>query len=164
MVKSVQIVTKIRISKVGQFSMVSLELLNVDNWQEICRLSVSEEQKNYYPIPNVYWIGISRYEEHTELFAIKSESEYVGMMGCGFDEDGVSGYINPFMIDEKYQGNHYAENALTLCIKYLIKNLNVKVIHLGHRKVNVSASKLYEKMGFGIVGEDEIDYFREFKL
>jgi len=27
-------------------------------------------------VPNVYWIGISRYEEHTELFAIKSGDEY----------------------------------------------------------------------------------------
>ena len=144
--------------------MVSLELLNVDNWQEICRLSVSEEQKKYYPIPNVYWIGISRYEEHTELFAIKFENEYVGMIGCGFDEDGVSGYINPFMIDAKYQGNHYAEIALRLCIEYLIKNLNVNVIHLGHRKINITASKLYEKMGFVIVGEDEKDYSREQKL
>ena len=144
--------------------MVSLELLNVDNWQEICRLSVSEEQKKYYPIPNVYWIGISRYEEHTELFAIKFGNEYVGMIGCGFDEDGVSGYINPFMIDAKYQGNHYAEDALKLCIEYLIKNLNVNVIHLGHRKINIKASKLYEKMGFEIVGEDEKDYSREQKL
>ena len=144
--------------------MVSLELLNVDNWQEICRLSVSEEQKKYYPISNVYWIGISRYEEHTELFAIKFGNEYVGMIGCGFDEDGVSGYINPFMIDAKYQGNHYAEIALRLCIEYLIKNLNVNVIHLGHRKVNVSASKLYEKMGFALIGEDEKDYFRGLKL
>ena len=144
--------------------MVSLELLNADNWQEICRLSVSDEQKKYYSIPNVYWIGISRYEKHTELFAIRSENEYVGMIGCGFDEDGVSGYINPFMIDAKYQGNHYAENALRLCIEYLTKSLKVNVIHLGHRKVNVSASKLYEKIGFRIVGADEKNYFRELKL
>ena len=144
--------------------MASLELLNADNWQQICRLSVSEEQKKYYPIPNVYWIGISRYEEHTELFAIKFENEYVGMIGCGFDEDGVSGYINPFMIDAKYQGNHYAEDALKLCIEYLTKSLKVNVIHLGHRKINVSASKLYENMGFVIIGDDKNDYFRELRL
>lgn len=36
-----------------------------------------------------------------------------------FDEDGVSGFINPIMIDEKYQGNHYAENAMTIAIDIL---------------------------------------------
>jgi len=48
---------------------------------KICELSVSEEQKQLFTIPNVYWIGISRYEEQTELFAIKRDAEYVGLIG-----------------------------------------------------------------------------------
>lgn len=91
--------------------MVHIEELNVDNWFKVCELSVSDKQKEIFPIPNVYWIGISRYEEHTKLFAIKSEEDYVGLIGCGYDEDGISGYINPLMIDEKYQGNGYAARA-----------------------------------------------------
>ncbi|MDY3855055.1 MAG: hypothetical protein SO170_08910 [Butyribacter sp.] len=59
--------------------MIQLEELNVDNWITVCNLSVSEEQKKVFPIPNVYWIGISRYEENTTLFAIKNEKEYVGL-------------------------------------------------------------------------------------
>ena len=46
---------------------------------------------------NVYWIGISRYEEKSELFAIKADDDYVGLIGGGYDEGGVTGYINPVM-------------------------------------------------------------------
>ena len=79
--------------------MIILEELNVDNWLETMELSVSEEQKNVFPIPNVYWVGISRYEEKTTLYAIKNDETIVGLIGIGYDEDGVSGYINPLMID-----------------------------------------------------------------
>lgn len=144
--------------------MVKLEELNVDNWLKVCNLSVTEEQKKVFPIPNVYWIGISRYEEHTTLFAIKSENDYIGLVGCGYDEDGKAGYINPLMIDEKYQGQGYSKKALGLVIDYLKENLGVTVIHLGHRKNNVSASSLYESFGFVIVDEDEQDYYRELTI
>ena len=45
---------------------VSLEPLDVNNWLKVCRRSVSEEQKAVFTVPNVYWIGISRYEELPE--------------------------------------------------------------------------------------------------
>lgn len=44
---------------------IELKELNNDNWLETANLSVSEKQKEIFPIPNVYWIGVSRYEEHT---------------------------------------------------------------------------------------------------
>ena len=60
----------------------------------------------------------------------------------------------------QYQGNHYAENAMTIAIDILKKEYGVSKINLGHRKVNIAAARLYEKLGFVIVGEDEQDYFR----
>ena len=38
--------------------MIQLEELNVDNWLKATELEVSTEQKAFFPIPNVYWIGI----------------------------------------------------------------------------------------------------------
>lgn len=144
--------------------MVKLEPLNVDNWLTVCRLSVTEEQQQIFPVPNVYWVGISRYEEHTTLYAVKADDIYVGMIGLGYDEDGVSGYLNPLMIDKNYQGKGYAKQALTLAIQILKEELNVSVVHLGHRKNNVAAAALYEKLGFEIIEEHEKDYYRELKL
>lgn len=74
---------------------IHLRELNKDNWLETANLSVSEQQKNLFPIPNIYWFGISRYEEHTTLYAIMCDESIVGLIGLGYDEDGISGLINP---------------------------------------------------------------------
>ena len=144
--------------------MIILEELNVDNWLEAMELSVSEEQKNVFPIPNVYWVGISRYEEKTTLYAIKNDETIVGLIGIGYDEDGVSGYINPLMIDEKYQGNGYYKDAIKSAIEKLKNDYKASEIHIGHRKTNAFAGKLYESLGFVIFDEDETDYFRSLDL
>ena len=144
--------------------MIELEELNVDNWLKVMELTVSEEQKDIFPISNVYWVGISRYEEKTTLYAIKNDELYVGMVGIGYDEDGVSGYINPMMIDEKHQGKGYSKEAMLLAIKKLKSEYKVSEIHLGHRKNNMKAGKLYESLGFIIIDEDEMDYFRKLDL
>jgi len=127
-------------------------------------LSVTPEQKRYFPIKNIEWIGISRYEEKTELFAIKRDDVFVGLIGGGFDEDGVTGYINPLMIDERYQGNGYGKQAMLLLIAYLQKNLYVTRINLGHRKENQAASHLYESLGFHIIRETDDEYYRQLEL
>lgn len=143
---------------------IHLSELNEDNWLEAANLSVSEQQRNIFPIPNIYWFGISRYEEHTTLYAIMFDKTMVGLIGLGYDEDGISGFINPIMIDEKYQGNHYAEQAMVIAIEVLKNDYNVTKVNLGHRKTNTAAGKLYEKLGFEIIREDEQDYFRTKKL
>lgn len=140
---------------------IKLKELDNENWLKTANLSVSEKQREFFPIPNVYWIGISRFEEHTTLYAIMADETIVGMIGLGYDEDGVSGFINPLMIDQRYQGNHYAENAISLASEILKKDYKVSSINLGHRKTNTAAARLYEKLDFEIVGEDEQDYFRK---
>lgn len=143
---------------------VTLEPLNVGNWLKICDLSVTSEQKKIFPIPNVYWIGISRYEEKSELFAIKAGEAYVGLIGGGYDEDGVTGYVNPLMIDQRYQRNGYARQALLLMIRYLREHLGVSRININHSKVNAAAGRLYESLGFCVYGEDEKEFLRKLEL
>lgn len=148
----------------GEVILIKLKELNSDNWLEVSNLSVSKKQKELFTIPNIYWIGISRYEEHTTLFTIMLDDKNIGLIGLGYDEDGISGFINPLMIDQKYQGKGYSKAALKLAIKYLKDELKVTEIHLGHRKENMIAGKLYESLGFKIVSEDEQDYFRHLIL
>jgi len=143
---------------------ITLEALNADNWLKICDLSVSEEQKAYFPVSNLYWIGISRYEEKTELFAIKADGCYIGLIGGGFDEDGVSGYIAPFMIDRRYQGNGYAKPALRLMVESLRERLGVTRINISHRKENVIAGRIYEALGFREYNQTDREIQRKMDL
>ncbi len=143
---------------------VALEALSASNWLKVCAMSVGDEQKSYFTVPNVFWIGISRYEEKSELFAIKADDEYVGLIGGGFDEDGITGYINPFMIDFHHQKNGYAKPAIRLMIDYLHQNLGVGKININHHKENMIAGKIYESLGFFVYNETENEYQRSLDL
>ena len=65
---------------------IQLRELNKDNWLETAKLSVSEQQKDIFPIPNIYWLGISRYEEHTTLYAILLGLSVWAMMRTVFQD------------------------------------------------------------------------------
>lgn len=143
---------------------ITMEALDVNNWLKICELSVSVEQMQLFPISNVYWIGISRYEEHTALFAIKQNDVYVGFIGSGLDEDGISGYINPLMIDKRFQRQGIAEKAMELMMQYLICNYHVPNIHINHRKTNPVAGRLYEKLGFVVYSETDVELCRSYAV
>lgn len=135
---------------------VLLEPLDVENWLKVCDLSVSDAQKKIFPIPNVYWIRISRYEEKTDLFAIKNGDAYVGFIGGGLDPEYLgSGWINPLMVDARHQGNGYAKAAVLRMIDHLHKNFHVNRINISHRKENQTAGQLYESLGFVPFGGDE---------
>ncbi|MBO5155198.1 MAG: hypothetical protein J6C00_12735 [Eubacterium sp.] len=59
-----------------------------------------------------------------------------------------------------YQGGKLTDQQMHIAIDILQNQYDVGEIHLGHRKTNTTAAKLYEQLGFQIVGEDEQDYFR----
>ncbi len=139
---------------------IELEALGAKNWLKVCSLSVMPEQKRVFPIPNVYWIGISRYEEHTDLFAVKTDGEYAGLIGLGYDEEGVSGLINPLMVDRAFQRRGIAAQALRLAAALLLEQYGVRVIHIGHRRENGAAGRLYERLGFAVSGGTDTEVFR----
>ena len=126
---------------------IVLEPLDHTNWYKVYGLSVSRKQKRFFPIPNVEWIDI-----------------IVGLIGGGFDEDGVTGYINPVMIDRRYQGKGYGRQAMRLMILYLQENLHVTRINIGHRKTNQAAGHLYESLGFRIIKDIGNQYYRQLEL
>ena len=143
---------------------IIIEPLNANNWLKICDLSIPQEQRQEFPVNNVYWIGISRYEEGTELFAIKRGDEYTGLIGGGLDEDGVSGYINPLMVDEKFQRQGIAKETMRLIMDHLVRKYHVPCIHINHRKENHIAGRLYESLGFSVYSETGKKYHRSYRV
>jgi len=134
---------------------ITIEPLNAENWYSVCQLSVSEEQKKIFYVSNVYWIGSSRYEEKNELFAIKLDSEYVGLIGGGQDYASAGGLIEPIMIDQNFQNRGIAAKAIKLMANYLGRHLNTDRIYIEHKRNNHAIALVLEKTGFQIVGEEE---------
>jgi ribosomal protein S18 acetylase RimI-like enzyme len=144
---------------------ISIKPLDNTNWYKVYDLSVSDEQKAYFYIPNVQWIGISRYEEGgTELFAIMRGEDYAGLIGGGLDEDRISGYINPLMVDARFQRQGLATEAMRTMMDYLIRKYHVPCIHINHRKENHAAARLYEKLGFPVYSETESEFCRSYTV
>jgi len=86
------------------------------------------------------------------------------LTGSGLDEDGISGYINPLMVDERFQRQGIAREAIRLMIDYLlIQKYNVPCIHINHRKENHIAARLYESLGFAVYSETEKEYRRSYR-
>ena len=98
------------------------------------------------------------------MFAIKRGDDYVGLTGGGLDEDGVSGYINPLMVDERFQRQGIAAEAMRLMKDYLIRKHHVPYIHISHRKENFTADRLYEKLGFSVYSETEKEFCRSYAV
>lgn len=143
---------------------VSLEPLDVNNWLKVCRLSVSEEQKAVFTVPNVYWIGISRYEEHSELFAVRAGGEYVGLIGARYDKGTGAGQINPLMIDQHYQRKGYGRAALLRMIAWMRENYGVSRFDISNRTANAATAKLYEPLGFHVYALEGGEELRKLEL
>lgn len=144
---------------------ITLEAFDSENWRRICDISVSGEQKVFFPEPNVYLIAVSRYEEgDSKFFFIKANNEYVGFITSGYDEDGVTGYIGQIIIDHRYQRNGYGKQALILMIEHLQSNLGVNKININNSKHNYVSGKLFEELGFKIYEETEEGQHRQLDL
>ncbi|SHI89479.1 GNAT family N-acetyltransferase [Lutispora thermophila] len=139
---------------------ISLKEITADNWYECTKLSVTEEQKNIFPVPVVYWMAMSKYEYNNqlELFAVYHKDLIVGVVAYGIDPDISAPWITTVMIDQKYQGKGYGREAVKYLVDLIIKRHSCKKIIIGHRPDNHVAAKLYESLGFQKIElkEDEI--------
>lgn len=142
---------------------INIEKINTVNWAAVTKLSVSKVQKTVFPIENVYWLGISKYEEHTQLYAIGYESEYIGMAGLG-KKDARTGIISPLMIDQNYQRRGFGTSTLHELIALLKREYQVKIVQVNVRKNNEQGREFFLKNGFEILDEDHKDYCLQYVL
>jgi diamine N-acetyltransferase len=124
-----------------------------DNWFEAARLRVREDQTAVYPCPVVFWIAESQFETHYRPKAIYKDDAMIGFLIYGLDPDDGRYWLITFMLDEKYQGNGYAKQAIAAFLRYFKDRYSADMIVLGHRPDNAAAAALYEKTGFRVTGE-----------
>lgn len=81
--------------------------------------------------------------------AIIADGVYVGNIYLTDIKDGSAEY-HIFIGDREYWGKGVAMQASLLILDYAFGNLSLDSVHLEVKKENVSAFKLYEKLGFEI--------------
>jgi len=137
---------------------VCLRPVTKNNWFLCTQLEVTNEQKQCFPAPVVYWIAESKFVEDYEPLAVYHGEELVGfIVYCNAPDDNGNYWIPAIMIDAKYQRKGYAKAAMVELIHYMKENYACDRLMLGHRPNNVIASKLYDSIGFAKVSEELVD-------
>lgn len=131
-----------------------LQLLDVNdsNWRDCSGLQLAKEEEKYIS-SNVYAIAEWKFETDSIFKAIYSDNVLVGMLAY-YLHDGDHGYfywLYHLMIETKYQGKGYGENAVRLAVKEM-HQLGATEIRTMYMSGNIRAQSLYKKLGFEEIG------------
>lgn len=133
--------------------MIHIEYVNEDNWREIVKLSVNDEQKEFIPEPiEIIAQGYIRREANAKVYAVVNESEYIGT-AMTFEIDEYDGfpprYLFAFlMIDKIYQNKGFGTKAIEAIIAELKAEKKYDYVEICVDKANQAAFHVYTKIGF----------------
>lgn len=140
--------------------MITLREVDRDNFFELIRLKVKENQKDFVAT-NIFSIAQSKVQPECIPLAIYNDEIAVGFLMYCIDVDDNNYWIYRLMIDEKYQGRGFGKKAMELIMDEIRKDRNHNVIYISFEPDNQGARLLYEKLGFisdNRMVEDEIVY------
>ncbi|SHS15910.1 Spermine/spermidine acetyltransferase [Mycobacteroides abscessus subsp. abscessus] len=128
---------------------INLQLIHKDNWEEVIRLRVKDEQLKFMAT-NLYSIAESQFLDDFHTRAIFIDSLLIGFTMFGIDGDDHNYWIYRFMIDEKYQGKGYGVQGIREVINEIkkINIANIPYIMIGYHPENLGAKYVYKKAGF----------------
>ncbi|WP_246309031.1 GNAT family N-acetyltransferase [Paenibacillus alginolyticus] len=142
---------------------VELRSVDQDNWYACTQLEVTDEQKNVFPVPTVFWLAESAYCGFTPL-AMYINEQLFGLAVCAVDPDDGSHWIMAYMIDQKFQNKGLGRSGMEELIRYIKEEHACDKIVLGHRLENEQASNLYASLGFEEVDRSECEVIRELRF
>ena len=142
--------------------MPEVRLVTKDNWNELIRLKVREDQKNFVA-SNLYSIAESQFGEdipgegHWDMFpyGIYDADSPVGFLMISYNvaSERFQGFIYRLMVDEKFQGRGYGKFGMSWILETYRANDRVKAVAISYEPENEPARKLYASFGFVETGE-----------
>jgi len=127
-----------------------------DNWRELIKLEVREDQKGFVA-SNVKSIAESQFGEdfegyHWDLhpFGIYDGITPVGfLMYCdNFEHPTQQAFIVRLMVDEKFQGKGYGRFGMETMLEVFRADERIKEVGISYEPENDVARKLYASLGF----------------
>ena len=142
--------------------MPELRPVTKDNWRDLIRLQVRDDQKNFVA-PNVNSIAESQfgYDEaesgHWDFhpFGIYEGDTPVGflMYGFNFNHPQRQAFIIRLMVDDKFQGKGYGRFGMEQMINIFRGDERIRDVGISYEPENEVARKLYASLGFVEPGE-----------
>ena len=131
-----------------------------DNWQELTKLKVREDQKHFVA-SNLYSIAQAQfgdeYEGHWDLhpYGIYEGDMPVGflMYALNYEHPKQQAYIQRLMVDEKFQGKGYGRFGMEKMLEIFRADKRIEEASISYEPSNEGARKLYASLGFVEPGE-----------
>jgi len=139
--------------------MIHLTEVTEENWLDIARLSVTEEQKCFLaPAIGILARGYVYRNCNSHIFVIADDRQIVGVALVRDFIDEPLGYdLQQFMIDRHFQNRGYGTKALKLILDFLKNDGRFNCVEVCVNKTDSPALHVYEKVGFvdtGYIDDD----------
>ena len=130
--------------------MVSLIEITEDNYQVVCGLEITEEQRAYVASPTgILARAYAKRNRNTQALAIVNDETIIGViMFMELSEEPACYTIEQFLIDHRYQNMGFGRQALKLAIEILAKERKYEAIEICVKMKDTQALRVYEKTGF----------------
>lgn len=131
-----------------------------DNWKELVRLRVREDQKHFVA-SNLYSIAEAQfgddYQGHWDFHpsGIYEGATPVGflMYGYNYEHPVHQAFIVRLMVDEKHQGKGYGRFGMQRMLEIFRADERIRCVAISYEAENEAARRLYASLGFEETGE-----------
>ncbi|CAM4007972.1 GNAT family N-acetyltransferase [Lederbergia lenta] len=138
---------------------MNIEILDVTNEdvQDILHLTVEETQTSFVETTEQCLKEAKECANYKPV-GLYANKTLVGFAMYGsFPQENGRVWLDRFLIDTKHQGRGFGKLMLDAMIKKLTKEFSCKQIYLSIVENNQAALHLYEKFGFQLTGESDIN-------
>jgi RimJ/RimL family protein N-acetyltransferase len=142
--------------------MIKLIDVNEENWLDIARLNVGDEQQTFLDRPiGIIARGYVYRTNNAKVIGIADDCQIVGIAFVkDMDEEPACYDLQQFMIDRHFQNKGFGTEALKLILTMLRSEGKYNCVEVCVKKADLSALHVYEKAGFidtGYIDDDVPD-------
>jgi diamine N-acetyltransferase len=135
---------------------LSLEPVSAENWRDVARLEVRDDQNDFVAQP-CYYLCLCRYGGLWQPLAVRAGDQVVGHLMWAIDPDDGSCWLGGILIDRRFQRQGLGRRAVQAALEKLSREQDCKHFALSYQPVNKAARQLYASLGFVETGECEDD-------
>ena len=130
--------------------MIRLTDITEENWMDVARLSVAEDQRAFLDSPvGILARGYVYRASNARVIGIADDQTMVGVaLVRDLDEEPACYDLQQFMIDRQFQHKGYGSKALSLILAMLQQEGKYTCVEVCVHKSDTPALRMYEKAGF----------------